>query len=535
MREFARLYAALDATTQTNRKVAALAEYFGTASPSDAAWATYFLMGRRPKRPVSSTKLQQWAAELAGLPDWLFTECYDAVGDLSETITLVVGDRPAADSGRSLSEWIEHKILSLANLSEEEQKRSITEAWLALPADERFLFNKLLTGAFRVGVSKELVLRAIAQARSIPMAQVSHRATGDWSPTPTWWDSLALTDLVGDDIRQPYPICLAHAWEGDPNELGDPQDFAIEHKWDGIRAQVVRRAGECHIWTRGEELVTERYPEIVTAVANLPDGTVLDGELLAWRDGKVAPFADLQRRIGRKTVGKKLLSEVPVRLVPFDLLELGGEDFREQPFRIRRMELDRVVAGCPELSPSPLLAAATWAEVRHLREAAREANAEGLMLKGWETPYAVGRKRGIWWKWKVTPMTVDAVLIYAQRGSGRRASLYTDYTFALWDDNGSLVPFAKAYSGLTDAEIREVDAFIRRHTLEKFGPVRTVKPELVMELAFEGIQLSKRHKSGVAVRFPRIANWRRDKPPAEADRLSEIHRLLAAREGTGTA
>jgi len=527
MNEFAELYAAIDASTKTNEKVAAMVTYFRRAKPEDAAWAMYFLSGRRPKRAINTTKLQSWAAEAAGIPPWLFTECYDAVGDLAETITLILGAEATVDGLElALTEWVTDVILPLAGKSEPEQREVITNSWRQLPALPRFLFNKLITGGFRVGVSQDLVQRALAQSTGIPAPTLAHRMMGDWHPSPDFYAQLISPD--GDQVlsSRPYPFALAHPLEGAIESLGDPADWQIEWKWDGIRAQVIRRVGETFVWSRGEELITDRFPEIRQIGDNLPDGTVLDGEILAWRDGHPLPFAELQKRIGRKTVGKKLLADVPVTLIAFDLLELSGEDVRELPLVHRREKLAAFSAGFV-LAP---LHAGTWKELSEIRLGAREAGTEGFMLKRLDAPYVTGRKRGVWWKWKTEPMTVDAVLVYAQRGSGRRASLYSDYTFAVWDDAGNLVPFAKAYSGLDDEEMRRVDAFVRQHTLEKFGPVRTVTPRLVMELAFEGIQLSKRHKSGIAVRFPRIARWRHDKTPDQADTLINVKRLIIGQE-----
>jgi DNA ligase 1 len=337
------------------------------------------------------------------------------------------------------------------------------------------------------------------------------------------------------DLSRPYPFHLAHQIDFPLEDLGAIADWQAEWKWDGIRAQLIRRAGESFLWSRGEDLVSERFPEITTASFALPDGTVLDGEILPWKDNSVMPFAQLQRRIGRKTIGKKLLEEVPVVLLCYDVLEFAGEDIRSKPMRERRALLEKILADLPEeakktLLLEPIVKAANWNELAEIRAESRNRKVEGFMLKRLDSPYRVGRPRGDWWKWKIDPLTIDAVLIYAQRGTGKRASLYTDYTFAVWNSGGELVPFAKAYSGLTDAEIRRVDRFVRDNTLETFGPVRSVVPKLVFELGFEGIQRSTRHKSGVAVRFPRILRWRDDKKPEDADSLAAIYAMLDAEE-----
>jgi len=525
MQLFAECYRQLDETTKTNRKIAALRGYFAAAAPADAAWAIYFLTGRRLNRLVLMRNLRAWSAEMAELPEWLFDECYDAVGDLAETIALLLPP-PEAQSHMPLHEWMQTVLQPLPRLTEPEQREALRAAWSRLTAAERFVFNKLVTGSFRVGVSQALVVRALAEVSGLPAAVIAHRLMGNWKPTAEFFQALLAPDTGAADRSRPYPFCLAHPLQQEPAALGPIETWSAEWKWDGIRAQLVRRGSETYLWSRGEELILERFPELKPAAERLPDGTVLDGEILAWRDG-VLPFGELQKRIGRKNVGKKLLADVPVRLVVFDLLEWEGRDIRHEPFHSRRERLDALLPANVEsrLVASPVITAASWEELAELRAGSRARQVEGLMLKRRDSAYEVGRVTGSWWKWKIEPYSCDAVLVYAQRGSGRRASLYTDYTFAAWQD-GELVPFAKAYSGLSDAEIREVDRFVRQNTLEKFGPVRSVKPELVFELAFEGIQASSRHKSGLAVRFPRIARWRRDKRPADADTLETIRGLL---------
>ncbi len=530
MKRFADLYAALDETNKTNQKVAALVDYFEGAPAADAAWAVYFLIGRRPRRAMSSRQLAEWATAETGLPEWLWRESYDAVGDMAETITLLLPENDNA-STEPLHVWVEDVLLPLKDMDETEQREAVTHAWDKLNTRQRFVFNKLITGGFRVGVSQKLVTRALSDFSGVDRAVIAHRMMGDWDPTPDLYQSLISEEAADDDISRPYPFFLAYPIDDDPLDELDSDtvaDWQAEWKWDGIRGQVIQRKGESFIWTRGEELVTDRYPEVTAVVAQLPDGIVLDGELLPWKDGEVLPFGDLQRRIGRKTVGKKLLKDVPVVFMAYDLLEWAGEDVREKPLAWRRTQLERLVAQVnqPHLLISPLAQGASWAELEAQRAASRDRGVEGLMLKRKSSPYRVGRQRGDWWKWKIEPFTVDAVMIYAQRGSGKRASLYTDYTFAVWDADGQLVPFAKAYSGLTDEEIRKVDNWVRRHAVESFGPVRSVEPELVFEIAFEGIRESSRHKSGIAVRFPRILRWRQDKPPAEADTLETVRALL---------
>jgi DNA ligase-1 len=535
MQRFTALYMALDATTKTNLKIAAMRDYFAAASPADAAWALYFLSGRRPKRLLSAALLRQWAGELAGIPDWLLLEAYSAVGDSAETVTLLLPPSPAA-SDLSLASWVENRVLPLYGLDESAQRAAVVSFWQELDEQGRYVFNKLLTGNLRVGVSQRLLVRALAEVASaaspaaagpVPDEVIAHRLMGSWEPTPAFYHSLLAGDVADADVSRPYPFFLAYPLTDEPHSLGKAREWQAEWKWDGIRAQLIRRHGQTFLWSRGEELVTDRYPEVVEAASQLPDGTVLDGELLPWADGSVLPFAQLQRRIGRKTLSRKMLQEVPVVLLAYDLLEWGGEDWRTRPLEERRRQLESLLAGLgsPQIPLSAIVPAGSWDDLTMARQESRGRNVEGLMLKRRTSAYQVGRKRGDWWKWKIEPYTIDAVMIYAQRGSGRRASLYSDYTFALWE-GGELVPFTKAYSGLTDAEMRQVDAFVRRNTRERFGPVRSVTPQLVFELGFEAIQRSPRHKSGIAVRFPRILRWRHDKKIEDADALATLKAML---------
>lgn len=536
MRQFAELFDAIDQTNATAIKVAALVAYFRDAAPADAAWAVSFLIGRRPKRLIKTADLRTWAAQAAETPDWLFEECYAQVGDLAETIALLVPESrndSGNDSGnaddRSLAWWVESQLLPLGTMPPNAQRATLLAAWAQLSGTARFVFNKLITGGFRVGVSDGLLVRALAQVSGVAVETIAHRLMGQWEASGEWYTRLISRETSDSDWSRPYPFYLAHPLTAELDALGDVTDWQIEWKWDGIRAQLVRRKGKTFLWSRGEELLAGRFPEIEAAAEWLPDGTVLDGELLAWRDNAPRPFSELQRRINRKVVGKKLLTEVPCHLLLYDCLEYEHVDVRAQTLHERRALIERVVRTLPSeacIGISPVIEVSSWPDVTTARESAREAIAEGLMLKRRASRYGVGRKTGDWYKWKVTPLVLDAVLVYAQAGHGKRAGLFTDYTFAVWDGD-ALVPIAKAYSGLTDAEIREVDAFIRRNTIEKFGPVRTVKPELVFELAFEGIQSSSRHKSGIAVRFPRIARWRTDKPAAEADSLESVRALVA--------
>ncbi|MBI1355007.1 MAG: ATP-dependent DNA ligase [Acidobacteria bacterium] len=527
MKAFAELFERLDRTTKTSAKLAALREYFASADPADAAWAVAVLSGRRVKRLVPARKLAEWACDQAGIPGWLFEECYEAVGDLAETVSLLLPP-PVRENELPLHGWIERRLLPLKGLDEARQRAALAQAWSELGGAERFLWNKLLTGSFRVGVSQRLVVRAVAESAGLDPAVAAHRLMGNWSPSAGFFERLIAPESDDADAGRPYPFFLAHQLDDSPDQkLGERADWLAEWKWDGIRAQLIRRRGETFVWSRGEELMTERFPELLVDATRLPDGTVLDGEILAWKDS-VLPFAVLQRRIGRKTLGRKILADAPVVFLAFDLLEAGGGDLRAEPLRERRRRLETLMAAQRPGSALRLaepLPAPDWAALAEARRGSRELGVEGLMLKRLDSAYGVGRETGPWWKWKIEPYTIDCVLIYAQQGHGRRAGLYTDYTFGVWKD-GELTPFAKAYSGLSDEEIRQVDRFVRRNTLERFGPVRAVEPELVFELAFENIQRSTRHKSGVAVRFPRMNRWRKDKKPQDADTLDDVLAMI---------
>jgi DNA ligase-1 len=539
MREFARLYAELDETTATKRKLDALQAYFASAAPENAAWAVYFLAGGKPRQAVPVKLLRQYATEYAGLDEWLFDECYHAVGDLAETIAHIL-PAPKHESNVGLAEWIEQRIAPLRGQPPEDVRLALFRYWDELETRERFLLIKLIGGGFRVGVSRLLVTRALSAIAAVDSKLIAQRLMG-WtdgrvSPTAKGFLQLLAPPSASEHAErggQPYPFFLAHQLQAPVESLGDLSDWQVEWKYDGMRAQMVSRGGANWLWSRGEDLITERFPELVSV--RLPEGTVIDGEILVWAEGDVpAPFAALQKRIGRKLLGAKLLAEFPAVLVAYDVLELDGVDVRQLPQRERRVLLEKLVAqvDLPQLRVSPLLHAEDWAQLAAIREESRLRGVEGMMLKACGAQYGVGRTKdvGTWWKWKIDPYSVDAVLVYAQAGHGRRASLYTDYTFAVWDSDGGerrLVPFAKAYSGLTDAEIAQVDNAIRRTTIERFGPVRSVRPTMVFEIGFEGIALSPRHKSGIAVRFPRILRRRDDKTIEDADTLDTLRSLLS--------
>jgi DNA ligase-1 len=557
MKQFTDLYWRLDGTTSTNEKVAALRDYFAAAPHEDAVVALGLLSGGRQGRAVSLTLLRQWAAEIAGLPAWLVEESYAHVGDLAETIALVLPP-PSDDAGHTdlgLAACMQSTVHALKQAADDAAKRAIVEdVWRRLASRERIVWHKLLTGGCRVGVSKTLVARALAEVAGLDPAVMAHRLMGRPIETAAEFAALLSPDETAADSRRPYPFFLASPLDSEVASLGDVTDWQAEWKWDGMRAQLVRRGDDAAIWSRGEELMNEAFPEIAAAALALPPGTVLDGELLAVRQRQLLPFAALSRRASRRRVTKQVLAEIPCVFVAYDLLEAEGEDLRGEPLMHRRELLEQLVpdsftdainaaGSAPQtdqedaprrLFLSPVVSGDSWASLAAARATSRQRGVEGLMLKRQSSPYAVGRTRGDWWKWKIEPLEIDAVLLYAQAGHGRRAGLHTDYTLGVWHGD-ALVPVAKAYSGLSDAEIVEVDRIVRATTLEKHGPVRVVRPTLVFQLSFEGVSRSTRHKSGIAVRFPRIARWRRDKEPHDAGRLADIERMLDMPSAPGAA
>lgn len=532
MRAFAALYQRLDRSTSLLEKRAALVDYFRRTPAEDAAWALWLLTGGKVggarARIANSSELRQWVAQQSGLPDWLVEASHDAVGDLAETLSLLLDDSPAAAADIGLAELVQQHLLPVANAPPEQRRAVVVQAWRQFPMRERFVFNKLLTGALRVGVSQGLVLQALAEMSGLEVPLLAQRLLGFRSPTAASLLSLLAPGSQPGDTALPYPFFLASALEGDPASLGAIDDWLLEWKWDGIRVQLIRRGDEIVLWSRGEERMDGRFPEIEADLARFAHDVVIDGELLAWRPGedRPMPFSALQTRIQRRKPGPKVLAQTPVRVLAYDLLELEGKDLRGQDLAQRRPQLEGLLDNhaSPLLQLSPQVQVPDWPAAARLREEARARGVEGFMLKRWRSPYRHGRKRGDWWKWKVDPLTIDAVLLYAQSGHGRRSTLYTDYTFGVWDGD-RLVPVAKAYSGLDDREILELDRWIRAHTTGRFGPVRAVEPLQVFELGFEGVNLSARHKSGVAVRFPRILRWRRDKPASEADVLETLSKV----------
>ena len=528
MKRFAELIKQLEQSNKSNDKIAALVDYFTTANEKDKPYVIAMFTGKRPKRPVNTSLIKQWAIEISAIPEWLFTESYHNVGDLSETIALIL---PPAKNAieKPLHQWIS-ELAALQIKDDTEKKNYIVRAWNGLNTQERFIFNKLISGNFRIGVSNKMLVNAIAKQTNIESSKIMHAIMGKWKPNEITFHQLIEGEHVNTDNSWPYPFCLAYALDTEPQNLGLPKDWQAEWKWDGIRGQIIKRKGELFIWSRGEELITDQFPELHFLKDELPNGTVLDGEILSVKDGNVLSFSVLQQRLNRKTINKNQLVDAPIGFYAYDIIEHQGEDIRLRALKDRRKILEHIISSlCTPnvVLLSPVIKFDAWENLAMLRTTAREINSEGIMLKKMDSSFHTGRKRGDWWKWKINPYTIDTVMIYAQKGSGRRANFYTDYTFAVRDGE-KLITIAKAYSGLTDKEIKEVNTFVNKNAIEKFGPVRTVKPELVFEIAFEGIAESKRHKAGLALRFPRIAKWRKDKKADEINTLDDLKQLMAA-------
>jgi len=524
---FAKLVTNVSTSTKTNDKLQSLVDYFAVAPDSDKVWVIAIFSGRRPRRAVNSRLMRDWCTEITNFPSWLFDECYHTVGDLAETLALLLPETKQQDQiNKSLSHYLE-VFIQIEKQDEEIRKKFILDSWNQMSRDERFVFNKLITGSFRIGVSQKTIVNALAKTVELSASVIAHRISGNWDPVTTTFEDLLSEAASVSDFSKPYPFYLAYALEENPESLGEPADWQAEWKWDGIRGQMIKRNNELFVWSRGEELMTDKFPEYFILKDLLPDGIVIDGEIIPAVDGKPLPFSVLQTRIGRKNIGKKQLLDAPICFFAYDLLEYNGEDIRNLTMQERREILEKIILPIRNRSIqiSEIIHFDSWKQLEETRAHSREMNSEGIMLKRKNSDYKVGRKRGDWWKWKIDPLTIDCVMVYAQKGSGRRSNLYTDYTFAV-KDGDQLVTFTKAYSGLTDKEFAQVDNFVKRNSIEKFGPVRTVKPELVFEIAFEGIAASNRHKSGVALRFPRMSRWRKDKTVDEINTIEDLKAML---------
>ncbi|MFW5892612.1 MAG: ATP-dependent DNA ligase [Bacteroidota bacterium] len=523
MKTFSNLFSALESSNKTRDKIKSIIEFFHNSSAEDKLWFLSIVAGKRPKRPVKTTLMKQWVMQKANIPEWLFLESYHNVGDLGETLALLLPP-PAEKSDKPLHVWMK-EIIDMQNFSEESKKEYVLNAWNMLDETERLIFNKLIGGSFRMGVSSKLLVNALAKYTNREPSALMHSIMGKWSVDSVTFDQLVRGEHINEDNSKPYPFCLAYPLDKEPEKLGNPQQWQAEYKWDGIRGQIIKRNNEVFIWSRGEELINNQFPELLQAAARVNGDYAMDGEILIVKDGRVLNFQELQKRLNRKNVSKKMMENYPAEFFAYDLPELNLKDIRTQPLTERQKKLRMLAGNNSAIKVPDPVSFTQWCELIGKRLNSRDINSEGLMLKRKDSTYYAGRKKGDWWKWKVDPLTLDAVMIYAQKGSGRRSAWYTDYTFAVRDGE-KLVTICKAYSGLTDKEIEEINRFVKNHSTEKFGPVRTVEPLLVFEIAFEGIGWSKRHKSGVALRFPRISKWRKDKLPHDIDTLQEVQSMI---------
>jgi DNA ligase-1 len=526
MKNFAALFHDLDSMTKTNDRLDRLVTYFENTCHEDSIWVCWFLAGNRIKGAIKTGELRSFLSEKVNLPLWLIEECHDRVGDLAETVSLLAG----SDSGNKslgLNKIIREFLLPLRAMDTEERKTTLYRAWDQLSMDEMLPFHKLLTGGFRMGVSKGNLCKALARVGKVEPAVIAQRLSGNWT-----CDDLTMEGILDppdegkDGMYRPFPFCLASPLQEKATSLGEVEDWQVEWKWDGIRAQLLTTGGGGGmLWSRGEESIDESFPEVLECIPYLPPGLCMDGEILAWGREGLRSFSRLQKRLGRKNPGPSIQRKEPVRFQAYDLLRVDGKDLRSLPMGERRKKLEDLLNKMPGHLPlgiSPLVQEKSWDDLEIRRKESRDRGVEGFMLKRKDSKYESGRVKGAWFKWKVDPFLADMVVVSAQLGHGKRANLYSDYSLAVWDESGRLVTVAKAYSGLSNEEIEEVDKFVRKNITGKFGPVRGVNPSLVFEIAFEGAQSSGRHKSGVALRFPRIHRWRKDKKIEEADTLEMI-------------
>ena len=556
MRRFAELLDRLSLTASRKAKLVLLRDYLRTTPDPDRGWALAALTGDLAFSAAKPAMIRK-AAE-ARVDPVLFGWSYDYVGDLAETVALIWPSDPDHRPNRepSLGEVVD----ALQGAGRQDAPRLI-ESWLnALEPKGRWALLKLVTGGLRVGVSARLARTAAAMMRPDAVSEPPAPEGGEQAAVLPPVD-VAEIEEVWHGLMAPYgdlfawlegrgerpsaeapgrfrPVMLATALDEamDMPRL-DPTDFLAEWKWDGVRVQAAREGGVTRLYSRTGDDISAAFPDVVQALAF--EGAV-DGELLVVRDGAVAPFGDLQQRLNRKTASARLVQDYPAAILAYDLLAEGEQDVRALPLTERRERLERLVTEHrgDRLALSPLLTHTTWEDLAALRaDPPVGAAAEGLMLKRRDSAYVAGRPKGPWFKWKRDPHVIDAVLMYAQRGHGKRSGFYSDYTFGVWTDEGALTPVGKAYFGFTDEELKQIDKFVRDHTVERFGPVRSVRAErdfgLVLEIAFEGLQRSTRHKSGVAMRFPRVSRIRWDKPAREADTLETVLDLLDAIERGG--
>ena len=537
MRNFATLFKELDETAQADLKIEALINYFKKVPPEDLAWTVSLLLGRKIKQVISVKRLRKWSVELTQIPDWLLAECLNNVGDLAETISLILPFEGNSEN-IPLHVWIEQCIFPLKDQQEEIQKEKIVSFWHQLNSVERFLFNKLVTGSFHVDIPPKLIIKALSSFCSLNEKYISQRLIGNWVPTAGFFNFLCTSNVSDTMANIPYPFNPVVQLDLKVEDLGNINQWLFEWKWNGIRSQIIKRENKVFIWSHDEDLLNDSFPELYELGSILPDGTVIEGIIIPIRDNILLPSAELKKRIAKRYPVKKILSDIPVSFVAFDLLEFDKEDIRNKSLNQRRNLLKEILNDITDkrIILSGVVECNSWKDLKIARSEAGKKSVDGLMLKRLYSPYSIGSETivsamqsGIlttnWYKWKNDPLTINAILLYARLEQGSTSPLFKEYTFALWHD-GKLIPFAKTSSGLTDEEIIQVDSFIRKNTLGKFGPVRTVKPELVFKLEFDGIQKSSRNKSGIVVLSPHITRWHHYKKIEEAGSLNSLTILL---------
>jgi len=527
MKAFAKLISNLEQTSKEAFKVTALAQYFSNATDEDKLWTLALFTGTRPKRVVDIKALKEFAEQVYTEGEWLFEASHQIVGDMAETIAYFL-PKAKRNGNHTLSEWIS-MIRTIFNAERIDQRDAITKAWDTLRPEERFIFNKLITGGFRIDVSLKLLSKALAIVTGKDENLLAHKLNSDWHPDEVSFETLIFTENPEAEKSKPYPFHLAHTLESTVAELGDISNWQVERKWDGIRVQVIVRGNKISIWSRKGDILSSKVPELKPLAESMEDGTVLDGELICFKNGKILPINNLRTRFGRRNNSKKQFEESPCVFMAYDILEFKGEDIRNKDLAERRKKLEKVILQYYDehkiILLSDIINNDNWESINSEREKSREHQVTGLVLKNKKSIYGSSRVEGDWWKWPVDPLFIDAILLYAQAGEGGSSKMYREYSFALWHGE-DLVTFAKAKSGLEDKELKELTSFVKKNTKEKFGPVRSVAAVQIFRLAFDSITASKRHKSGILLKNPRLIEWLRDKNIEDGNNLDDLKKML---------
>lgn len=521
MKRFAELCAILESTANAREKMAALTVYFQDAPPPDAIWAIRLLLGWKPSRIATSQTLRRWARECVQFPDWLFEESCAAVGNLLETLALLI-PLPDTPGDVPLHVRMQRDLLPLRDLTENEQRAAVSAAWTQMDAQQRFVWNTLLTGGFRPHVSEKTLIRALSAWRGLPTTVLACRLKQEWEPTVAGYRALFSHDIAALDSSQLYPF---QRWYEEPPARGASGaigDWRIDWHRNGMRAQLIKRGSSVFLWSDDHVIVNDTFPEICEAMAAMTDGTVLDGVITAWSADGPLHRAELERRMKRKRLTKKFKHEVPVRYWVYDLLEIQGEDVRTQPFRQRIHQAAGIIpteVGSVIHLAEPL-EAASWHRLHALRNDARRHGADGVLLRRWTASACPSTRKADQWRvWKADPLTAPVVLVYVQALNAASGQRSVEGTFAAWD-GGDLVPVAKTSAGFSDEDVNAIEEFAKQHTVERFGPVRSLKAELVFTLAFDSVSLSTRRKSGLVLHHPRVAGRLLDASIHDAERIA---------------